>query len=213
MAIRTIIRVSDLHQLESRLASSLKSLKMDKEGLLMQKNKLTVQSITVEKRLSALNKEILRVKEHTGVLIDTNVWVEGVIQRCHKKELSVHLQRELHISTEKMQSINIEVERIRQKLLDASETISKLKRDTEKLINVSKLFHKALSVFKSTAIQGIVKNLSDLQDQAVETERRRARERDIEKRMGKLSSKTGNDMSSIELVRRKDTDLRTKEER
>ena len=209
-----MLRVSELNQLEGHLSDGLKKLKMDKEGLLMQKNKLNIQYLTTEKRIHSLNKEILRVSAHPGVLIDTDVWIEGVTQRCRTKDLLSHLHRELVTSEEKLISTKKEMDSIRHVLLDGSEAIAKLKRDCDKLSGASKIFTKALKLFKSTAVQGIVKNLSDLQEQAMKTEQRRAREKDIEKMVGrkKVEGK-GGEVSNLDKVRLTDSDLRTKEER
>ena len=180
----------------------------------MKKSKLNLQHLTIEKRIHMLNREILRVTEHTGVLIDTDVWVEGVTQRCRKKDLLKHLHRELESSTEKAAVVKKEMDDIRHILLAGTESISKLKRDIDKLVHSSKIFHKALHLFKKTGVQTMVKNLSDLQEQATKTEQRKARERDIEKLVGRS---TGDDKGSattaLDKVRMTDSDLRTKEER
>ena len=180
----------------------------------MQKSKLNVQNLAVQKRIHMLNREILRVSEHTGVLIDTDVWVEGVTQRCRKNDLLKHLHRELDSSTQKAIAVKKEMDDIRHVLLAGSESISKLKRDIDKLTSSSKIFHKALNLFKKTGAQTIVKNLSDLQEQASITEQRQARERDIEKLVGRSkASEKGSATTALDKVRMTDSDLRTKEER
>lgn len=189
---------------------------MDKEGLLSEKNKLTVQCLNIEKRVLVLNKEILRVSQHAGVMIDTDVWVPGVTQRCRTADLAGHLERELQSSKAKISAVNTKVDASRQEILNITEKMAKLKRDADKLRGVTKLYSKALRVFQSTASQSLVKNLSDLQDQAVETENRRARERDVERAVGKRHAKMGGGDDStkrLDVVRMKESDLRTKEER
>lgn len=201
-------RLQDMLNIENVLSNRLKELKMKKESLIVQKDRQRIALIVSQKRVDQLNKEIIRVEGHSGEVIDTDVWVEGVLQRCRTLELKNHLANEMQMAEKKVQGIIEALDSIRHNIFDVTEIIAKIKRDSDKISSVYKLFYRTYHKFSAVPLSTIMKNLQQLQDKAEKIELRKAKEDDINK-MFALAGST----SLVDKVRLKDSDIRTKDER
>ena len=74
------LKIRDMDSLEARFVKSISDLKMDKEHLVAEKEKLRVKRVLVEERIAAIMRETRRIADHKGELVDTDVWVGGVMQ-------------------------------------------------------------------------------------------------------------------------------------
>eukprot|EP01038_Epipyxis_sp_PR26KG_P004789 gene4789-6716_t len=200
-------RLQELQKLETILSIKLKEMKFNKETLTISRDKRKLECVLAQKRVEALLKEINRVKNHKGDLVDTDVWMEGVLQRCRTDELKKHLKTEHENAVKKYEVLVVDVKQIAIRIFDTTDHISKVKRDVDKLSHVSRLFYKTYKKFSKISVAQIMKNLNELQNKAVNIEERRAKEMDLEKL---FSDSTSN---LIDKIRLKDSDIRTKDER
>ena len=74
------LKIRDMDSLEARFVKSISDLKMDKEHLVAEKEKLRVKRVLVEERIAAIMRKTRRIADHKGELVDTDVWVGGVMQ-------------------------------------------------------------------------------------------------------------------------------------
>ena len=56
---------------------------------------MRIQEALIIRRIDGLKRELKRIKDHKGETVDTDVWVEGVLQRMQTKELRGYLKSEL----------------------------------------------------------------------------------------------------------------------
>lgn len=136
--------------------------------------------LLAQKRIDNLEREVLRVKQHKGALIDTDVWVEGVLQRCRTKELRQHLNTELHKAQQVLVSLVDELESARKRTFELTDIIAKMKRDCDKVSAVSKLFYRAYKKFTSISMQQILQNLDELQKKADALEARKQKDTNVD---------------------------------
>jgi hypothetical protein len=77
------------------------------------------------------------------------VWVEGVLQRLQTKQLKAYLKAERETEDKKMQALKDEMEEIRVKIMDLSDTINKRKRDADKISIAAKAFYRSYQKFSA----------------------------------------------------------------
>ena len=201
-------RIKDLDRVQHFLAESIKKLKTEREVLVIEKDKIRLQEVATTRRMQIVEKELLRIKGHKGVNVDTDVWMEGVMQRCITKDLKKHLKQELKQCAEKFKSYHIKIENVRVNQFDITEKVAKLKRDCDKISAVKSLFFKAFQNFHASPIGQLLASVSEMHTQADLTEQRRLKEKNHEIH---FSSHDNNDI--VEKIRYKESDLRSKEER
>jgi hypothetical protein len=201
-------RIKELYTLEAVLTKGLKAMKMEKETVIVEKDKYRMKVIQHQKRIDALAKELLRVQTHKGRLIDTDVWVEGVMQRCVTSELIEHLKtEELKADTCKAEVV-VALDAVRKRAFDLSEIIAQKKRDCDKVGNVAKLLQRQYKKFSSISVEQMMINLKMLQQKAEQVEHRRVKETDLNKLLAQSST-----LTLVDKVRMKEGELRTKDER
>ncbi|RYH22833.1 hypothetical protein EON65_18680 [archaeon] len=201
-------RLQELNKLEIELNNRLKEHKVVKENLLIQKDKLRMQMLTHQRRLDIVEKELLRIKGHKGKLVDTDIWMEGVMQRCVTKELKIHLKAEVQKASESKAKVGGELDGIRHQIFEVSERIAQAKRDVEKVSVAIKVLHRSYNKFSATPILDIAKNFKRLKAKAEQLELQRSKTSDIEKIF-----LNANHNSLVDKVRLKESEIRTKDER
>lgn len=201
-------RVQEMYKIETELTNRINSQKIEKERLVVQRDRTRINLIRYQKRIDMLEKELVRIRGHKGKLIDTDVWVEGVMQRCVTKELKNHLKNELKISQNAKEVELDDLGRIRNDIFNTVELLSKLKRDLNKIVNVAKVLFKEYKKFSEVSISEIMDNLSIMQKRAEKTELRNNKESAIEQLFSGINSNT-----IVDKIRLKDSETRTKDER
>lgn len=202
------VRLEELNKMEMRLNDKLKEQKMVKESLLVQRDRLRVAVLTHQKRVDVVEKEINRIRGHKGKLVDTDVWVEGVMQRCVTKELKNHLKVELAKAENSKKDASGELEGIRHKIFEVTERIAQAKRDVDKVSSVTKILFKSFRKFSATPVLEIAKNFKKLKTKAEMLELQRSKTADIEKIF--IDAKSN---SLVDKIRLKESEIRTKDER
>eukprot|EP00981_Chlorochromonas_danica_P003055 scaffold607_cov160-Ochromonas_danica.AAC.28 len=202
------VRLEELNKMETKLNDKLKEQKMVKESLLVQRDRLRVALLTHQKRVDVVEKEINRIRGHKGKLVDTDVWVEGVMQRCVTKELKNHLKVELAKAEKLKKDASGELEGIRHKIFEVTERIAQAKRDVDKVSSVTKILFKSFRKFSATPVLEIAKNFKKLKTKAEMLELQRSKTADIEKIFFDANSN-----SLVDKIRLKESEIRTKDER
>lgn len=201
-------RVTELYDLEMQLNKKITTLKIEKERLSVKRDRCRLQIFNHQSRVAKVEKELIRVRQHKGKLIDTDVWVEGVVQRCVTKELKQHLKSELKVARHARDEVVTELGILRSDIFNIIETISRLKRDMNKMTNVSKVLFKRYKQFTEVTIKDVMENLNTMQNNADRKETLKKRNMEVEKIFAGIDSK-----GALDKIRYKESDLRTKDER
>jgi hypothetical protein len=120
-------RVEELRSFEQELSDQLGKMKMQKEHFIVTRDRKRVLVLGHQGRLDTVEKELLRVKMEKGKLIDTDVWVAGVMQRCVTKELRRHLRGEIVIATNTRDGVLVELGGIRAQTFIIMENMAKVR--------------------------------------------------------------------------------------
>lgn len=203
-----LVRLEEINKMEITLNDRLKEQKMVKENLVIQKDRLRVQLITHQKRLDLVEKELNRIRNHKGKLVDTDVWVEGVVQRADTKTLKKKLKGNIVECNALKKDVMGELEVIRHEIFEVTERIAQAKRDVDKVTNVGKLLNRSYKKFSATPVVEIAKNFKKLKNKTEQLEMQRSRSTDIDK----IFMSANND-SLVDKLRMKESEIRTKDER
>eukprot|EP01040_Poterioochromonas_malhamensis_P013046 gene13046-14311_t len=204
-------RIQQLNKIEIEFNHKLKDLKMTKEQLTVTKDRVRVKILTQQKRVDALSKELSRVRAHKSKLIDTDIWMEGVMQRCVTKELKSHLKKEMKRLEEEKLTFITELEEVKLRILNVSDSLAQRRRDVDKIAQAIKILFNAYDTLQQKKVEEMVDQMRQIQEKAMNLEVKRHKELNLEKLI--VSSTMGNQISLIDKVRLKDYELRTKDER
>jgi len=95
--VRLEKQLKKMMNLESKIAKTIRDLKMNREQLVVNKDRRLVGITANKQREELLNTERRRIKSHTAEYVDTVVYIEGVLQRCITQELREQLKRDLKV--------------------------------------------------------------------------------------------------------------------
>ena len=201
-------RFEQMHKLEVLLSKRIETLGHEKEQLTADKEKLRIRKIQAQKRLDVVVKEYKRVKPHTAELVYTSVWVDGVLQRVHTKEFKKYLKTSQKTEQTKIADIEAELQQKREDIVDCTERLNKSKRDIDKLTVAEASFHSSYKSFTHSLVNQVTLDLVHRQEEATAIEQRRVAGRDHDYLIAQADVN-----SAVDLVRVKDPDLRSKDER
>jgi hypothetical protein len=203
------MRLQELNRVEILLNNKVKELKMLKEQATVEKDRLRLKLITLQNRIDSLSKEYNRIKTHKAKLIDTDIWIEGVMQRFQTRELKSYLKKEIKRMEVDKKEIMKHLDELKLTILNFSDSLALKRRDSDKINLVIKVLYKSFETLQSKKIEDIVDHLLNIQQKAVNLENRRHKEMNLEKQI--LSS--NHHLSLIDKIRLKDYELRNKDER
>lgn len=155
-------RIIQLEKLSEILKTKLNKIKLNKEGLIIERDKIRMKIISIQIRSDKINKELIRSKNSTGKFIDTDVWIEGVMQRCIRTDLIKHLKNEFKQINNNIKLINNELVEIKKKILDWNDQMAQLKRDCDKFSGCAQLLRRVYNSFLSISIESIMKKMDKL---------------------------------------------------
>lgn len=183
---------------------------MQKENMLYKKDRLRLDMQVYQKRVDDLSKEMTRIRGHKGKLIDTDVWIPGVMQRCLTRELKKHLRQEYAKADALSVATSTEVDAVRAQIFDLSDLMAQVKRDQNKITKAIKVFYRTFRKFQATSVEDLAKHMLTLQAKADQLEARRQKETDVEK---VFAGGTSSLNALLDKVRLKESEIRTKDER
>merc|ERR1711871_486512 len=103
-------RIAEMKYVESQKKEVASKIKRDREFLVAERDQLIIDKKMKDKRLLALRRELKRIEKHKGDLVDTDVWVAGVLQRARTKELIGFLDQEISAITQEIDSFKREID-------------------------------------------------------------------------------------------------------
>ena len=124
---------------------------MLEENRIIKKDRVRIDSMAFQTRYDNVAKELARVKDHPGKLIDADVWTEGVMQRCLTKELKKHWKQELVKAEKDRKQIITQIESMRNEIFDLSDVIAQVKRDGDKLTHAIQSLSRTYQRFSGTS--------------------------------------------------------------
>jgi hypothetical protein len=197
-----------MHDLEIVLGKKIEKFRHEKDKLVAEKDKLRIKQMIIQKAEDGYVKELKRIKGHKMELVDTDVWIAGVLQRMHTKEFRVHLKTALKAERKKNEDVHAQLEKIRQEIIECTDRLNKLKRDCDKITVADVAFRKCYAHFTANAAEAQSQDLVNSQVAAMKVENRRTKDKDHEQMTIILNAQ-----SLIDKVRVKTSELRTKQER
>jgi chromosome segregation ATPase len=201
-------RFKQMHDLEVSLLKRIEHLGHEKEHLVAKKDKERVRKLQTERKLDGFLKEFARIKDHTTPLVDSDVWVDGVLQRMHTKEFRKYLKASAKKQKQELDEVETGLSKLRQDIVECTDRLNKAKRDLDKLSVSEASFHASYKSFTASLATQVSQDLVTQQTTASVTEDRRVKDRNHEMIASIDEAKT-----AVDLVRVKDADLRSKDER
>ena len=159
---RTFLMYSHMERLnmvEREYTQAIRQTRHEKEFNMGRKDVLVHKANVSSKRVKALAEERVRIQHVEAEYVDTDVWVEGVLQRCKTKDLLDYLRMEHEREQEKLKGIEKEIEALRNKILDKSEKQQKMERDCYKVSQTGKIFRRSMSKIGSQLPADLAKEL------------------------------------------------------
>ena len=117
-------RLTEMRATDAKLVKRIGLLRSDREELIVRKTELEYRVKTLSLRKEALMKERERVDKHVGHFIDTDLWIEGVLQRCVTKKLKRHLRREYESVAEILPRTQEELRELQGSILELNERLN-----------------------------------------------------------------------------------------
>ena len=155
--------MSRLEQLEESLTKSIRESRLEKDLLISKQDMAANKVKQMSKRVKQLVEERKRIHHVKAEYVDTDVWVEGVLQRCKTKDLRDYLKLEQEKAQNLLADYEKQVEELREKSLYLNEKQSKMERDCYKVSQTIKIFRKSLSRIEGQSVTVLAKELMDQQ--------------------------------------------------
>ena len=209
-------RIKQMHDLEEKLTRRSNDCRKDKDRYIEEKEKLKMKEIGISRRIKTLEKEMKRIKHHKGKTVDTDAWVEGVMQRSITKELKAHLKGEYQQECQKLNEMKSQIHELIEKTFLAEDNIYASKRAADKISIACRAFAKEHRKFSTLSASSLLNDLSNQQNNATRNQNRKEKEAKLlalQNDSNEQNETNSITVSKIEEVRRKDFEVRTKDER
>ncbi len=209
-------RIKEMQNMEESLSNKAKHYRNDKERLNEKREKLAVKEATHLRRYEVLTKEREKVRAHKGKTIDNDAWIEGVMQRSQTKELKAHLKQEAKAESDKIDEIREEMRELREQMFKLEDEIARSKRDSDKIGVACKSFVREYNKISKVSLVDLSSELTKEQTVAEKTDDKKVRDaklRALQEETSMEKAAEGVIVDSVDSVRTKDYELRTKDER
>lgn len=201
-------RLHEIYALELENVNNIKHFKEDKEHFIIEVGKFKLAAILINKRIKVVESEYNRIRDHKAELVDTAVWMEGVLQRCVTKDLKKFLKKEIKTEKEKLAKTMEDSHEIKEKILELTTRQDKARRDCDKMSMAAKIFGKVFRDIKAKSIASLVADLNNRLEAAEKLEHK-IENATKENRKNELAGAN----TLVQKVRLKESELRTKDER
>jgi multidrug efflux pump subunit AcrA (membrane-fusion protein) len=195
-------------QLDTKLTAKTRKLKMEKEQFLSKRENTRFMQLISQQKVDLVEKEIERLKTHKHKYVDSCVIVSGLTQRSKTEQLRKYLRTVLHLEQEILDKAKYDVEVLSIKILNQTDLVLIGQRDNKKLFDITKDLKAHLVRFDAQTSQDIATGHETKLKDCIEVVKRRNKNTQI----SKIASSLGV-VDSIALIRIKDMELRTKDER
>lgn len=109
---------------DAKKVKSIGVLRSEMDELSNQRKELEYKLNKLSRRRDILAKERERVEKHTGHFCDTDLWIEGVLQRCVTKELRRHLKREYDSTIGDIPRVEEQLRDLRGQILELNDKLN-----------------------------------------------------------------------------------------
>lgn len=206
-------KISAMQELEESLSNEARALRNQREHLIEQRDKVKLRLLLVNEKVKQVQGERQRIASHKGKLVDSDAWVGGVMQRAHTKELKSFLKQSHKQEEDKAQAIRDELAVFRDKIFEIDDRIHATKRDADKIGVACRSFLRTFKNISAVSVVDVMKNLSHQQETAEKGEERKNIEGRLKGLMNDQHALRDGDVDHVQVLRLKDFDLRTKDER
>jgi len=209
-------RIAEMQNMEENLSNRAKGFRNEKERVSEARDKMKLREVVHSRRFDTITKEREKIRQHKGKTIDTDAWVEGVMQRSQTKELKAHLKEEAKREAEKVAEVRQEMRDAMEKMFKIEDEISNSKRDSDKIGIACKSFMREYKKFNSVPLSQLMTGLVSSQTVAIKTDDKKEREaklRALQEDTNAERAADGEKFDAVDDVRTKDYELRTKDER
>lgn len=218
-------RLDQMKSMSGLNVESIKKFKAEQERLKAEKTRTQVNILTHEKRIFVLERELKRIEDHAVEFCDTDVYIAGIMQRVETKTLRKHLRKEVD---DQIALKNKQIKRsndISIWIQECSDREMRLVRETDKITMAEKSFRQNYDRFCSVSLMDLVHSLTEKQDEAVSEKDQKDYKEALRKAGGEKSQESMGNVDKLDgsveeivppgvlAVRRKDHELRTKDER
>lgn len=117
-------RLNDMRSADAKKVKSIGVLRSEMDELSNQRKELEYKLNKLSRRRDILAKERERVEKHTGHFCDTDLWIEGVLQRCVTKELRRHLKREYDSTIGDIPRVEEQLRDLRGQILELNDKLN-----------------------------------------------------------------------------------------
>ncbi|NDD92990.1 hypothetical protein EBZ37_13025, partial [bacterium] len=212
--------ISEMQALEEKLTDFARTLRNKKEAVVEKRDKVKLHLVLANEKVRSLQQERKRIADHKGKLVDTDAWVGGVMQRAHTKDLKAFLKQAQGEAEEKAQAVRAELAVMRDEIFDLDDRANAAKRDSDKIGVACRSFLRTFKKISAVSVVDVLKNLTGQREGAEKSEGKKQVEAKLQGLMDDaMASSSGGGAGSgagvdqVEVVRLKDFDLRTKDER
>ena len=157
------LRMREMAGLEKSMQSDARDCRLQKEVIMAQRDAVADSAARISRRLHSLEAERKRLKSVTDEYVDTDLWVEGVLQRCRTKEFKHYLKSEVAEIKAKLGEVNAEVQQLLEKIMILSDKQMKFERDCAKMSLATRSFTEALKKVEVERLADFPKQLIDRQ--------------------------------------------------
>jgi len=209
-------RITEMQNIEENLSNKAKFYRNEKERVSEARDKMKLKEVVHSRRFATLTKEREKMRGHKGKTIDTDAWVEGVMQRSQTKELRAHLKDEAKAESAKVEEVRAEMREAMEQMFKLEDDISRSKRDSDKIGIACKSFMREYKKFNSVPLSDLMSGLVTSQTVAAKTDEKKERDaklRALQDDTNAEKAAEGQTFDAVEDVRTKDYELRTKDER
>lgn len=203
-----IEKLQDMETKEKAYVKQIRQMKMDVEHFVLKKDHLRTKRGMQKDRLDSLGIERKRLKTHTALFVDSDVLMEGVMQRVATKTLKKHLKGCYAKCEEEIEDYDKQIAEIQVNIQTEASKQEKVIRDCNRLSVGVRLFTQGLKMVQKHSLATVLQDLNRREDEATRLEKRRQDVSEVDRSLVMKTAKT-----LVDKIRKKDPELRDNEER
>ena len=203
-----IEKLQKMESQEKEYVRQIRQMKMDVEHHVLKKDQVRGRRALLKERLDSLATERRRLKNHNAKFVDSDVLMEGVMQRVATKTLKKHLKGCYAKCEEQIKECDVEIDQIQASIQLEANKQEKVIRDCNRVSVGTRLFSKGLQLVQKHTLSAVLQDLNRREQEAERLEKRRQDISDVNHSLVMKTAKT-----LVDKVRKKDPELRDTEER
>jgi hypothetical protein len=203
-----IEKLQKMEHQEKSYVRQIRQMKMDVEHFVLKKDHIRAKRGHHKERLESLGLERKRLKTHTDKFVDSDVLMEGVMQRVATKTLKKHLKSCYAKCESEIEEFDKEIADIQVNIQHEASKQEKVIRDCNRVSVGIRLFTQGLKMVQKHSLATVLDDLNRREEEAARLEKRRQDVSDVNQSLVMKTAKT-----LVDKIRKKDPELRDKKER